>query len=295
VKIRAFDQRCGGIEVIQHHIEKLEDLAIDLAARHRSLKPGQNRSSPEIDRDFESLMREGYVIIENLLSEEQLEHIRSECMPLLEKRGRNNFEGLKTQRVYDVFSKTRAIDRLADHPRILGLIDKVLMPNYLLSQAQIINILPDEDPQLLHMDDGNYPIPRPRPPLGTATVWAIDDFTQTNGATAIIPGSHHWGEERHGANGETIPAVMSAGSVVVYLASTWHGGGKNQSSSSRLGVTCQYCQPYLRQQENFPLELSPELVRGLSPELQSLVGYSILPPFFGMVDGKHPRRLLVNK
>lgn len=277
---------------MQHKIETLEDLNKDLAGRYSYLQPKQNRSSPEIDQDYENLMRDGYVIIKNLLSADQLAHIRSECESWLGKCGRNNFEGLRTQRIYDVLSKTRAIDQLADHPRVLGLVDKILMPNYLLSQVQAINILPDEDPQLLHMDDAIYPISRPRPPLGVATVWAIDDFTESNGATLLIAGSHRWAQERTGANDETIPAVMPAGAVVVFLASTWHGGGENQSSDARLGITCQYCQPYLRQQESFLLELSGDLVQGLSPELQSLVGYSITPPFFGMVDGQHPRRLL---
>ena len=39
-------------------------------------------------------------------------------------------------------------------------------------------------------------------------------------------------------------------------------------------------------------ELSKDTVRELSPELKALVGYSIYPPFMGMVDGKHPLRLL---
>ena len=48
----------------------------------------------------------------------------------------------------------------------------------------------------------------------------------------------------------------------------------------------------MRQQENYLLELSKETVKALSPELQSLVGYSVYPPFMGMVGGKHPLRLL---
>lgn len=278
--------------IMKKQVNELKDLQRDLASKHGFLVPGANRQSSQIDADFEKLMRDGYIIIENLLSKEELDNIRKEVSPLLNRSGRNNFEGVKTQRIYDVFSKTRAIDRLADHPRILGLMDKLFMPNYLMSQAQVINILPGEEAQLLHMDDGNYPIPRPRPPLGAATVWAIDDFTELNGATEVIPGSHQWGQDRNGNRDETIPAAMEAGSVVFFLASTWHGGGANRSDASRLAVTCQYCEPYLRQQENFSLELSKDTIRELSPELRSLVGYSIHPPFWGMVDGKHPLRLI---
>jgi len=74
--------------------------------------------------------------------------------------------------------------------------DKFFEPGFLLSQSQIINIKPIEAPQTLHTDDAFYKLPRPRQPLGAATVWAIDEFTETNGATVVIPGSHKWDDAR---------------------------------------------------------------------------------------------------
>jgi len=264
----------------------------DHAQTYRQLQPSAERSAPEIDADFEALMRDGYVIIENLVPRDTCEAIKAEGLALLGHKGRNAFEGHKTQRVYNVFGKTRTTDRLADHPRILGLMDKFFRPGFLLSQSQIINILPGEQAQGLHVDDGFYRIPRPRPPLGAATVWAIDDFTEENGATVVIPGSHTWDDDRMGRREEAISAVMPAGSVIFFFGTTWHGGGQNRSDAARFAVTHQYCEAYMRQQENYLLELNKETVRELSPELQALVGYSIYPPFMGMVDGKHPLRLL---
>ena len=264
----------------------------DHAKTHKQLSPSADRKSAEIERDFEALMRDGYVIIEGLLSRALCAEIKSEGLRLLSHTGRNSFEGHETQRVYDVLSKTRLTDALATHPRVLGLMDKIFQPNFLLSQSQMINILPGEAPQALHYDDGFYRIPRPRPPLGAATIWAIDEFTQENGATVIIPESHKWDNARAPKREEAIPAIMSAGSVVFFLGTTWHGGGGNQSGDARFAVTHQYCEAYLRQQENYLLELSKYTVRQLSPELQALVGYSIHPPFMGMVNGKHPLRTL---
>jgi len=60
----------------------------------------------------------------------------------------------------------------------------------------MINIHSGEAAQTLHFDDGFYRIPRPRPALGAATIWAIDEFTEQNGATVIIPGSHEWAAGR---------------------------------------------------------------------------------------------------
>ncbi|SFM71017.1 phytanoyl-CoA dioxygenase family protein [Marinobacter zhejiangensis] len=264
----------------------------DHAKTHPRLKPAPERTAPEIDRDFERLMRDGYVIIKNLIPQETCAAIKAEGLALLGQTGRNAFEGHQTQRVYNVLSKTRLTDQLATHPRILGLMDRLFEPGFLLSQSQIINILPGEAPQGLHHDDAFYRLPRPRQPLGAATVWAIDDFTEDNGATVVVPGSHHWGDDRAAKREDAIPAVMPAGSVVFFLGTTWHGGGENHSAGARFAITHQYCEAYMRQQENYLLELSKETVRGLSPELQALVGYSIYPPFMGMVEGMHPLRTL---
>lgn len=264
----------------------------DHAQTFRRLQPGADRSSPAIDADYQALQRDGYVIIKDLIPRDVCEAIKAEGLELLGRTGRNSFEGHSTQRVYNVLAKTTLTDALATHPRILGLMDKFFRPGFLLSQTQIINILPGEDPQSLHHDDAFYRLPRPRQPLGAATIWAIDDFTETNGATMVVPGSHNWNDARKPDRSEAIPAIMPAGSVVFFYGTTWHGGGQNLSDAPRFAITHQYCEAYMRQQENYLLELSKDRVRSMSPELQSLVGYSIYAPFMGMVNGMHPLRTL---
>jgi ectoine hydroxylase-related dioxygenase (phytanoyl-CoA dioxygenase family) len=241
--------------------------------------------------ELEALERDGYVILHDLIDRDQCAAIRAESARLLDHRGANPFEGLKTQRVYAPLSKTRRIDDLVEHPRIHALLRAILMPNYLLSQAQIINILPGELSQPLHHDDAFYPLPRPRKPVHAAFIAAIDDFTADNGATEIIPGSHRWGD-RQPTREETVSCIIPAGSAVFFVGSLWHGGGANRSEGARLAVTGQYCDPWLRQQENFFLEIPPEQARTLRPGLLDLIGYSIHPPFMGMVDRHHPRRVL---
>ena len=114
----------------------LEFLGGDLAGKYRQTHSQAAQTIPKsvTDADLASIEANGYVMIENLLSEEELDSIRAAAEPLLSASGRNDFEGLKTQRVYGVLSKTRAIDRLVDHPRILAILDRLFMPNYLLSQ-----------------------------------------------------------------------------------------------------------------------------------------------------------------
>jgi ectoine hydroxylase-related dioxygenase (phytanoyl-CoA dioxygenase family) len=274
-------------------ITSVTDLQKDLATRHQSLERSNvNALSKQTLIDFEVLQRQGYVVMENLLNENKIQEIGEQVVPLLNHVGRNNFEGLKTQRIYNVLEQTRAVDELSVHSRITGLLDNLFQPNYLLSQLQVINILSGEEAQPLHYDDGFYQINRPRPALGAAAIWAIDDFTNANGATVVVPKSHTFGQEPVTDSKLGIPVEMSAGSVVFFLGTLWHGGGANFTNESRLAVTCQYCEPWLRPQENFFLELSKNTLKKLPDELLSMVGYSIHPPFMGMVNGMHPKRVL---
>lgn len=267
-------------------------LSSDLAGTHRrTASSGQTVDPVVADADLARVQRDGYVIIPDLLNPDQLDEIRTAVTPLLDHHGRNSFEGGTTQRVYSVLNKTRVCDVIADHPRVLALLDRLLLPNYLLSMLQVINILPGEQAQMLHTDDGFYPIPRPRKALGAATIWAIDDFTEDNGATDVIPRSHLWGEEAPDP-AERQPVVMSAGSCVFFPGTLWHGGGANRSDRPRLAVTAQYCEPWVRPQEAFTLSTSRDTARAVSEDIRRMLGYSIHPPFIGQVDGMHPKRLL---
>jgi ectoine hydroxylase-related dioxygenase (phytanoyl-CoA dioxygenase family) len=94
---------------------------------------------------------------------------------------------------------------------------------------------------------------------------------------------------------EVVPATMPAGSVLVYHGTLVHAGGENHSDGDRLGISIQYAAPWARQQENFMMALGVEGARALPARLQELIGYSIHPPFMGMIDGRHPKKLLTSR
>ncbi|SEH48837.1 Phytanoyl-CoA dioxygenase (PhyH) [Mycolicibacterium rutilum] len=274
-------------------VTTLDDLKGDLARRHKFAPSGGASVDPAIvEADMAALDRDGYLVFDNLLDADECRQIKETVAPWLVHPGRNAFEGRHTQRVYSLLSRTRICDRLVDHPRVLAVLDRLLMDNYLLSALQAINIQPGESAQLTHHDDGFYPIPRPRDPLAAATIWAIDDFTADNGATVLYPGSHRWGRRRPGPADAAMPVVMPAGSCVFFVGTLWHGGGANTSGSARLAVTAQYCQPWLRPMEAFTLSISRDTAREVSDDIRRMIGYSIHPPFVGAVDGLHPLRLL---
>ena len=249
----------------------------------------------DLTTDLALLDRDGYVVHERAVDGGVLDRIRAELAPWLgpgAHRGRNDFEGYETNRVYALLAKAPSVAELVEHPWVVSMLDAVLEPNYLLSANLAINLLPGETAQRVHIDDAFYKLPWPRPMMSVSTIWAIDDFTADNGATEIIPGSHRWdGTEPASDDAAVRPVLMPAGSVVLFAGTLWHRGGANHSDRPRLAITPQYCRPWVRQQEQQILVVGAQATR-YSARIQSMLGYSIHPPFMGHVDGLHPRRLL---
>ncbi|MGB8405439.1 MAG: phytanoyl-CoA dioxygenase family protein [Mycobacterium sp.] len=241
------------------------------------------------------LRAEGYVVLQDVLSSREVDLIRAEMAPLLMSApfGRNDFEGPRSQRVYALLAKAPSTAVLATHRHLAALLDQLLRPAYLLSAHIAINVHPGETAQLLHPDDGHCALPRPRQHLGVSAVWALDDFTSANGATEILPGSHLWGSETPAESDPRIRKIeMSAGSVVVFLGTTYHRGGANLGDTTRLGITTQFCEPWVRPIETMTLAVPPEVAAQYSPRVQAMLGYGLYPPFIGYVDGRDPRRLV---
>ncbi len=250
----------------------------------------------DVDGVVAELEENGYAIVEGMLSPEEVAAARSDLLRVLSETptGRNDFEGYKTQRVYALFAKTRAFDKPALDPLLLGVLDRILGPCQFSAPVGIY-IGPGEKAQGLHTDDGIYPVARPHDHFVLNTMWALDDFTDENGATRLIPKSHAWldwpTQDFDELEAMTINAVMPAGSVMFYLGSLVHGGGANRTDLPRLGVILEFVVGWLRAQENHVIAVPHDMAAQLPERLQELLGYNVYPPFVGYVDGRHPRRV----
>jgi ectoine hydroxylase-related dioxygenase (phytanoyl-CoA dioxygenase family) len=257
-----------------------------------------------------ALNEQGFAIIPDFLPPARLREVDQRLEQLRGRhRGRNNFEGERTERIYTLVARGRVFQDIAEDERILALLDRLFMPNYLLTANQAICISPGETPQPWHTDDSFYPIPRPRPMISLSTIVAVDAFTADNGGTQVIPGSHRWDDATVAgmyATGEreqdpgfadrvadrALTVEMPAGACLVFAGTLVHRGGANTGTGTRRAFSNQYCEPWARPQENFYLAIPPAKVAAMSPRLQSLLGYSIHPPFMGQVSASHPLKAL---
>jgi ectoine hydroxylase-related dioxygenase (phytanoyl-CoA dioxygenase family) len=188
------------------------------------------------------------------------------------------------QRVFMLLNRGRSFVELAEHPVALEIAEQVLGPDLLLSSITANIACPDNSAQQLHADQQYVH----EPWLHALTVqacWMLDDFTETNGATRVVPDSHRWGTRPSDDEPETVHIIGKAGSVAFLDGRVWHGTSRNTTRSGRRGgIFTYYCVPYLRQQENVFRSLDPAVRRGLSRRMRRLLGYDIWYGL-GTVDG----------
>lgn len=233
-----------------------------------------------IETILEILDEDAGLIIDNFLSDQNLESIKNDLKPYLNvtRNGQDEFTGFETKRVGALMARSKTCQDLALDPLINQMAESFLGPHcesYQLHFTSAIQIGPGESSQILHRDRGVWGgyIPR-KIETQFSTVWAINDFTKENGATQVVPGSHKWYKDREPLPEEIAYAEMKAGSVFIYTGSVLHGGGTNVTEQPRLGVFLHYAPSWLRQEENQYLSCPPEVAKDFSPELRSLIGYS---------------------
>lgn len=238
----------------------------------------------------------GYTLLERVIEPDLVDELHDEVLRLEHDLGitpaDNGFEGRQTLRIYNLLVHGPAFQRVPVHPRVLPIVEGVLDRGCLISSLSSIDILPGERGQPIHADDQLIPIPKPHPPVVCNTMWALTDFTEANGATRLVPGSHRLDNPEFGGSYDTIAAEMPRGSVLIWNGSLWHGGGANTTDQRRIGIAMNYCAGYLRQQENQQLGVPPSLVRTFPRRLQELVGYGIYNLLIGHIDKRSPRELL---
>jgi ectoine hydroxylase-related dioxygenase (phytanoyl-CoA dioxygenase family) len=240
------------------------------------------------------VVEEGYALLERAIEpalvRELTDAIDGRMAELGVPFGPNDFLGTRTRRLFNLLARDPLFARVPVHAAVLPVVERVLDPECLLSSLTAIEMHPGETAQPLHADDGSIPLPRPHVPLTCTAIWALTDFTEENGGTRVVPGSHRadHAPRRDERDLPSVATVMPAGSVLVYHGSLWHGGGANRSAARRLAIVCNYCAGWLRQEECQLLALPREQVAGFPPRLQALAGYGTYRGLLGHVDQHSP-------
>ncbi|MCH7788707.1 MAG: phytanoyl-CoA dioxygenase family protein [Acidobacteria bacterium] len=252
---------------------------------------------PDVDNLVSRIETDGYAILEDAIDPALIDVLLDDLArieaKLGTKPGDNSFEGEQTTRVYNLLRHGGAWLDLPVHPVVLPVAESVLGGEILVSTVSSIAIAPGETPQPIHADDQVLPLARPHVPTVCNSMWALTDFTEANGATRIVPGSHMRDHAPDfGSQYDSIAAEMTRGSILIWTGSLWHAGGANDTDQIRIGIAMNYCAGWIRQQENQQLGIPPDVMAGFSPKLRELCGLGIYRGLIGHVEKDTPAHRL---
>jgi ectoine hydroxylase-related dioxygenase (phytanoyl-CoA dioxygenase family) len=254
-------------------------------------------SAEAVRSHVEAVARDGYTIVPDAIEPALLDELTDD-LERLERAfdivpSPNAFEGEHTLRVYNLLALSPVWQRVPVHDHVLPIVEGVLDSGCLISSLSSIRIQSGETPQPIHADDQLMPLAKPHAPTVCNSMWALTDFTEANGATRIIPGTHLAADSPDfGSTYDSMPAEMPRGSVLVWHGSLWHGGGANSTPEDRIGIAMNYCAGWVRQQENQQLGIPVDVARTFSPRLRELVGYGVYSMLIGHINKHSPVEIL---
>jgi len=227
----------------------------------------------------------GYLVIDNFIDKVELKNLRKITYQLaaLEKERNEAYlygEGSKAQRIYNLIGKSKFYREFLLNKKIVELLENefnrnTLHSKYYLSSFQANILYPGAKSQVLHTD---LAIPEPLPSwiIRININLLLDDFTEENGATIVIPGSHkylHKPDPDLNSN-KMIKLIAPAGSLVVWTGHLWHKSGENTSSSTRAALLACFAASHFREicaEENYLL-INQNKLTEFEPKIFEMIG-----------------------
>lgn len=182
---------------------------------------------------------------------------------------------LRTPMVYDdVFFE------ILKNPYILSLVDYIVSPNailhlqngFILPSFKYKEDTPEKFQNKLHMDfkrvlNGYL--------LSLNILVIVSDFSEENGGTLAIPGSHQMTEKPNIKCADSLLKAVEApsGSLLVFDSTLWHCAGRNVSGQDRLGINHQFTYSYLKQQMDYVRVIGEEKLATLPERTKQLMGW----------------------
>ena len=248
---------------------------IATALRDLGVCPGQLTGT-----DRTRLDEDGFLPLPGILDAGQLQVIRCRLAELSaaeeQQAGTEVHQEEGTDRLADLVNKDPVFDVCFTHPKVLAATAHVL-GDFTLSSLNARAALPGHGQQRLHADwgvaveAGNYRV--------CNSIWLIDDFTQANGPTRVVPGSHRSARlprevmaDPFGPHPAEVKVLGEAGTVVIFNSHLWHGGTRNISGRPRRALHSYFCRRGLKQQLDQRAYVRPETLARLSPAARYILG-----------------------
>ena len=217
----------------------------------------------------------GFTIIKDVLKKHDVLELKEALIKLQENIGTISTHRGTASHVSNLVTQNEAFLKCIDHPKVLPYLDALMGDDLILGSLNSRIVRPGDGDQGLHGDIPHQFLRTNMAPVMMNTVWALSDYTDKNGATRVVPGSHNSGmavppegfEVQH-----EVKAICPAGSVIIFNGQLWHGGGENQTLNERYALFGHYrVKPWMRFQCDPHLEFPQSFFEQLNDRQKSLL------------------------
>lgn len=214
------------------------------------------------EQQREQFVAEGYFILERVIPDEHLTILRESCDRLIDlmhaemdRLGTDHIHISHRGKRYHIAKKYDQIPQLSQYvfSDLMADVCRATIGEtaYLFYDQYVVKAAEHGTRFSWHQDSGYLGFPH-RPYV---TVWAaVDDMTEANGTAWVLPYStigirslvEHLRDEQSGdkvgyfGNEPGIPAIVPAGSLIVFSSLTFHRSGPNTTDTMRRAYVTQY-------------------------------------------------------
>ena len=290
---------------------KMQDLERDIFWDEAELPKPTRRFSHLID----DMNKWGYCLLAEAIAPGPLAEIRTRLEDQAEAEnhlGANqgndgvNGAGTDNQWLLMLINKGEVFQRVLMHPEVTPILDYVIGREHILSETSAHLTRPGNPAMALHTDQwwmpppvwpgesyrpageitrtsvrqgplkrATHPIPAP---MCVQTMLMVSDFTEANGATRLVPGSHMTGFQPDQSVPHIVPSIAAeapAGTIAIWEGRTWHSAGANTSNEIRFGMPTLYAAPQMRTLMNFTYGTKKDVLAKATPDLKRLLGFKV--------------------
>jgi ectoine hydroxylase-related dioxygenase (phytanoyl-CoA dioxygenase family) len=269
----------------------------------------------DVTRLIADMDRWGYCLLAEALPSDQVAVLRErleeqaaaeKCLGHHRRDDHVNAPGSDNQWILMLINKGTVFQQVLQHPVVTQVLDHVIGRDHILSETSAHLTRPGNPAMALHTDQWWMPPPvmpgepylpageitragaRQGPlkrarhaipaPLCLQTMFMVSDFSQANGATRLVPGSHMTGCQPDQSVPHIVPSIAAegpAGTIAMWEGRTWHSAGPNTSNETRYGMPTLYAAPQMRTLMNFTYATLPDVLADASPEMKRLLGFKV--------------------
>jgi ectoine hydroxylase-related dioxygenase (phytanoyl-CoA dioxygenase family) len=260
-------------------------------------------ASAGIDAIYNAYKTDGGVIIKGLYDAVTIQRVNQELQPAIEKRNpghsdplMNEVFGSENKRIPAVTHSKTYRDVIIENDLVHALSERALVQDphdgYWLSVSQVIQIGPGSKAQEMHRDQWSWEFWNHLAPLGIEScvnfMVALSPFTEANGATRVVPGTHLIHDFRVTADTLSVPVEMDLGDAFFFSGMLIHGNGENVTKDEdRRGLTMFFARNSLTPEEAYPLYVPREIINSMSYRAQAMFGFRSKWPITSGPLGKH--------